>query len=159
MLIHIFLNMGISEDIKQEVFKSELEKAVINIMYTNNWLSSHQIEMFKPFGLTTPQFNVLRILRGQYPQPATINLLIERMLDKSSNASRIVDKLEAKGLVARKQCKEDRRAVDVIISEQGLEVLKNLDNVMRKWEEGFQKMSSTEFETLNLLLDKFRTGK
>ncbi|WP_421895682.1 MarR family winged helix-turn-helix transcriptional regulator [Marinoscillum sp.] len=148
--------MGIGEDIKQSKFKSELSKAIINILYTNSWLSQKQVLLFKPYGLTTPQFNVLRILRGQHPKPATINLLIERMLDKSSNASRIVDKLESKGLVARKQCPNDRRAVDVIITSQGLDLLARTDLDMDRWEDGLVSLSEEEARQLNVLLDKLR---
>lgn len=149
--------MGIGEDIKQAKFRSQLNKAIVNIIYTNNWLSQHQVVLFKPYGLTTPQFNVLRILRGQHPKPATINLLIERMLDKSSNASRIVDKLESKGLVARKQCPNDRRAVDVVITSQGLDLLAKTDEDMDRWEDGLVSLTEEEAKQLNDLLDKLRT--
>lgn len=149
--------MGIAEDIKQKKFKSELNKAVVNIIYTNSWLLQKQTEIFKPYGLTTPQFNVLRILRGQFPKPSTINMLIERMLDKSSNASRIVDKLESKNLVERKQCLGDRRAVDVFISQQGLSLLEKIDTEMEDWENGIRNLSDSEYEQLNDLLDKLRT--
>lgn len=148
--------MGISDDIKQPVFKSELNKAVINIIYTNNWLNQKQVAFFKPHGLTTAQYNILRILRGQYPNPATVNLLIERMLDKSSNASRIVDKLESKGLVARKQCTNDRRAVDVLITQKGLDLLAQIDDELRQWEETIRNLSEAECAQLNELLDKMR---
>jgi len=148
--------MGISEDIKQSHFKSELSKALINIIYTNNWLVNRQVEVFKPYGLTTPQFNVLRILRGQHPKPATVNLLIERMLDKSSNASRIVDKLESKKLVARHQCPNDRRAVDVLITEEGLKMLEDIDQKLNDWESLLAHMTESECEELNNLLDKLR---
>ncbi len=148
--------MGISEDIKQEKFKSELNKALINIIYTNSWLISRQASLFKEFGLTMPQFNVLRILRGQHPKPATVNLLIDRMLDKSSNASRIVDKLEAKKLVIRKQCSKDRRAVDVLISDAGLDLLKEIDLKLDRWEDEQNKLSEDECAHLNFLLDKLR---
>jgi DNA-binding MarR family transcriptional regulator len=84
----------IEEEIKQSKFKNEFSKVIVNLIFTNNWLSQMQHSLFKPFGLTIPQFNVLRILRGQHPQAATVNLLIERMLNKSSNASSIVDKPE-----------------------------------------------------------------
>lgn len=149
--------MGISEDIKQGKFKSPFNKALINIIYTNGWLHQQQVQFFKPYGLTTAQFNILRILRGQYPQPATINLLIDRMLDKSSNASRIVDKLEAKGLVKRTQCSADRRAVDVIISDAGLNLLTQLDAQMEIWENQVQNLTMEDCEKLNELLDKFRS--
>ena len=148
--------MGIAEEIKQTNFKSELSKAIVNIIYTNNWLTQKQIDVFKPYGLTTPQFNILRILRGQHPEPATVNLLIERMLDKSSNASRIVDKLESKGLVARKQCKEDRRAVDVLITDKALAMLHEIDEKMANWESQFSNLSQEEYVQLNSILDKFR---
>lgn len=150
-------SMGISEDIKQPVFKSEVNKAIINIIYTNNWLNQHQMAWFKPFGLTAPQYNILRILRGQYPNPATVNLLIDRMLDKCSNASRIVDKLEGKGLVVRKQCPSDRRAVDVIISQKGLNLLTEMDGVQQEWEKKIVGLSEEECARLNELLDKLRT--
>ena len=149
--------MGIAEDIQQEKFKSEYSKAVVNIIYTNSWLNQQHLKLFKDNGLTTPQFNILRILRGQHPKPATVNLLIERMLDKSSNASRIVDRLEQKGLVIRKQCSKDRRAVDVLISDEGLDLLKKLDSKMHKWEDASNKLSEQEAATLNSLLDKIRS--
>ncbi len=148
--------MGISEDIKQSKFTSEFSKALINVIYTNNWLSDQQVKIFKPYGLTTPQYNLLRILRGQFPEPATINLLIDRMLDKSSNASRIVDKLESKALVARQQCKGDRRAVDVVITEEGLAILKSIDSQLNEWEKFLNKLSEKECMQLNGLLDKLR---
>jgi len=150
--------MGIAEEIKQEKFASEFSKAVINIIYTNSWLHQKQLELFKEYGLTTPQFNILRILRGQFPKPSTVNLLIDRMLDKSSNASRIVDRLEQKGLVTRKQCKDDRRAVDVYISEDGLKLLQELDSKLVTFEEDLRNLNEEEAKTLNELLDKFRKG-
>ena len=149
-------NMGIAEDIKQERFSSEYSKSVINVIYTSSWLHQRHLEVFKEHGLTTPQFNILRILRGQHPNPSTVNLLIDRMLDKSSNASRIVDRLEEKGLVIRKQCKNDRRAVDVFISDKGSELLSMLDGKMSDFENATRKLSEEEAETLNALLDKMR---
>lgn len=149
--------MGIAEDIKQETFKSEYSKAIINIIFSSAWLQQQHLQLFKSNGLTTPQYNILRILRGQYPKPATVNLLIERMLDKSSNASRIVDKLEQKGLVKRSQCKDDRRAVDVYISDAGLELLEEMDVKMDGWEKANKKLSEKEAATLNSLLDKLRS--
>ncbi|WP_424964181.1 MarR family winged helix-turn-helix transcriptional regulator [Ekhidna sp.] len=149
--------MGIAEDIKQETFKSEYAKAIINIIFSSAWLQQQHLQLFKSNGLTTPQYNILRILRGQHPKPATVNLLIERMLDKSSNASRIVDKLEQKGLVKRSQCKNDRRAVDVYITDVGLRLLKEMDVRMDEWENTNNKLSEKEADTLNTLLDKLRS--
>jgi len=98
----------------------------------------------------------LRILRGQYPKPASINLLIERMLDKMSNASRLVDKLHAKGLVERRQCASDKRQVDVIISKKGMRMLDQIDKVINSLEDQLGKLSKQEAKTLNDLLDKLR---
>lgn len=148
--------MGIAEDIKQPKFKSEFQKATINIFYTASWLGERHHAFFKTYGITAAQFNVLRILRGQHPNPSTVNLIIDRMLDRMSNASRIVDKLEGKELVIRKQCPNDRRAVDVLISEKGLELLKDLDSSMEAYEQKLNKLSEAEASQLNDLLDKFR---
>lgn len=148
--------MGISEDIKQSKFKNEMSKALINIIYTNSWMGARQGSIFKKYSLTMPQYNILRILRGQHPKPATVNLLIDRMLDKSSNASRIVDKLEAKKLVIRKQCSGDRRAVDVLISDAGLDLLNQIDGELEKWEQQENRLSNNEYVQLNYLLDKLR---
>lgn len=95
--------MSLEEDIKQgKNFENAYEKLMVNVMFTHSWLMEQQNSIFKPFGLTVPQYNVLRILRGAYPEPCTINSLIDRMLDRMSNASRIVDRLESKKLVVRK---------------------------------------------------------
>jgi DNA-binding MarR family transcriptional regulator len=163
MYVHIFAvilketqGMKIEDEIKQEAFKSPYQKAYINVLYTSGWLQQQQSALFKPFGITLPQFNILRILRGQYPKPATVSLLIERMLDKTSNASRIVDKLEAKGLVTRKQCPDDRRTVDVLITDQGLELLATMDGVEGGSGTGITNLTEEEALELSRLLDKIR---
>lgn len=148
--------MSIEKDIKQANFKSPYSKAVINILYTNNWLQSLQVEVFKPFDLTLQQYNVLRILRGQYPNPITVIAIIERMLDKMSNASRLVDKLLAKELVIRRLCPHDRRAVDVIITEKGLGLLEELDTLQSQWEDKLRGLTEIEALQLSNLLDKMR---
>ncbi|MEM8895296.1 MAG: MarR family transcriptional regulator [Bacteroidota bacterium] len=149
-------NMSLDEDIQQSKWKSEFSKVVVNLLFTSNWVSERQHRLFKPYDLTQPQYNVLRILRGQYPKPCTVNLIIERMLDRMSNASRIVDKLEKKGLVIRSQCKNDRRAVDVVISDSGLDLLSQIDDGLKEWEGLIRNLSDQECEQLNGLLDKFR---
>ncbi|MFD2065264.1 MarR family winged helix-turn-helix transcriptional regulator [Pontibacter silvestris] len=148
--------MGIEEEIKQSTFKSEYQKAYINMVYTSNWLQQVQAAQFKPYGLTLPQYNILRILRGQHPKPATVSLLIERMLDKTSNASRIVDKLEAKALVTRKQCADDRRTVDVLITDKGLNLLQDIDRQEIVHFADIAKLTDKEAQQLNSLLDKIR---
>jgi len=151
--------MGIAEDIKQKEFSSEVSKAVINVLYTSAWLGQQHNKLFKPYGLTTPQFNILRILRGQYPEPVTVNTLIDRMIDKSSNASRIVDRLEAKDLVIRKQCKNDRRAVDVLVTKKGLDLLSQLDDKVKGLDRSLSELSEEDASVLNKLLDKMRSSQ
>ncbi|AHJ96644.1 MarR family winged helix-turn-helix transcriptional regulator [Hymenobacter swuensis] len=148
--------MKIEDEIKQSTFKDEYQKAHINLVFTTGWLQQQQSGQFKEFGLTLPQFNILRILRGQHPKPATVNLLIERMLDKTSNASRIVDKLEVKHLVTRTVCPSNRRAVDIRITEAGLELLRQLDAVMQNQQLGLQNLTLDEAAQLSSLLDKIR---
>lgn len=149
--------MGLEEDIKQgKRFENAYEKLLVNVMYTNSWLVEQQAKIFKPYGLTVPQYNVLRILRGSYPDPCTINSLIERMLDRMSNASRIVDRLEAKFLVERKVCATDRRAKDVVITKQGLATLDEVDQKMHQWLETFSEIQKKEVETASSVLDSLR---
>ncbi|PWL27211.1 MarR family transcriptional regulator [uncultured Roseivirga sp.] len=149
--------MGILDDIKQKKeFKSPYEKLMVNIIYTNSWLHDQQNKLFKNHGITTPQYNVLRILRGQYPEPCTVNTIIERMLDRMSNASRIVDRLESKELVARTVCKSDRRAKDVVITEKGLGILDNVDQEMTGWLHNFDSINQDLVEKASDTLDAFR---
>jgi DNA-binding MarR family transcriptional regulator len=148
--------MRIEDEIKQTAFRSEFHKLVINVAYTANWLTRIGTQILKPYKLTTQQFNVLRILRGQYPKPASINLITERMIDKMSNASRLVDKLLAKGLVERTVCENDRRQVDVVITEKGSKLLAELDEKIGTWETRIEGLNETEAQQLNLLLDKMR---
>ena len=148
--------MSIETDIKQSNFKSPHMKAVVNIFYTNSWLQTVQMEIFKPFDLTIQQYNVLRILRGQYPNPITVIAIIERMMDKMSNASRLVDKLLLKDLAVRKECPNDRRAVDVKITQKGLDLLEELDVLQNTWENNLKGLSEEEALQLSDLLDKIR---
>jgi DNA-binding MarR family transcriptional regulator len=148
--------MKLEEEIKQKKFKSEQQKALVNILFTANWINAMHGSFLKKYDLTPEQFNILRILRGQYPKPATVNLLIERMLNKMSNASRLVDKLLLKKLVLRSTCKEDRRAVDVLITRKGLDLLAELDKSEKEWLKEIHYLSNAEAKTVNDLLDKLR---
>lgn len=150
--------MRLEDEIKQPTFKSEGQKAYLNILFTSGWLTLRQAAAFRPFGITLPQFNVLRILRGQHPLPATVALLIERMLDKTSNASRIVDKLEEKKLVTRTVCPANRRAVDIRITEAGLALLRQIDEsgLADVRLNGMSALTEDEYALLNQLLDKIR---
>lgn len=151
--------MQIEKEIKQSSFKSEYHKLSVNLMFTCGWLHQKNQAFLKPYGLTEQQYNILRILRGQHPHPARISLLIERMLDKMSNASRLVEKLRKKGLVERYICDHDRRAVDVIITQKGLNLLKLIDVNYSNWEKSFHGLSSNEAKMMNHLLDKLRGNK
>lgn len=148
--------MQIDKEIQITKFEDNYHKVLVNLTYTHGWVSNITREQFEKYNLTTQQFNILRILRGQYPNPATINLLKERMLDKMSDASRIVDRLIQKGMVSRCTNKMDRRAVDIRISDAGLELLSKMDIEFKP--KDFLKENLTEEEAgqLSDLLDKMR---
>lgn len=148
--------MRIGKEISQDKFKNEHQKMLINILFTSSWLSSRHAISLKPFDISTQQYNILRILRGQYPKPATVNLLIERMLDKNSNASRLVEKLRLKKLVERAICQEDRRAVNVVITKKGLDLLSELDIYETEFLKSLNNLSTEQAEQLNVLLDSLR---
>jgi len=148
--------MGLSEEIQQKKFGSERQKALLNIIYTYNTLISEMNAYFKSHDITRQQFNVLRILRGQYPKPCSINVIKERMLDKMSDTSRIVKRLENKQLLCRTECDADRRAVEITISEKGLELLSETDKHVSGFEHLLHKLSESEAHQLNELLDKIR---
>ncbi|WP_266368192.1 MarR family winged helix-turn-helix transcriptional regulator [Tellurirhabdus rosea] len=149
--------MSIEADIKQtSSFRTPYHRLTVNLMFTNNWLCNRQMQVLKPFGLTLQQYNVLRILRGQHPKPVKVADITERMLDKMSNASRLVDKLLAKDLVQRTECPSDRRAVDVLITDKGLDLLKKLDKVINEQEAEIQRLTEEEASLISRLLDKLR---
>ncbi len=150
--------MGIEDDLKQgKEYENPYEKLIVNIMFTNSWLMDQQNQIFKPFGITAPQYNVLRILRGQYPEPCTVNTLIERMIDRMSNASRIVDRLESKSLVERTVCKTDRRAKDVLVTERGLLLLDKVDAALQQWLKSLEKLPGNKVNQVSESLDLLRS--
>ncbi len=148
--------MRLEEEIKQEKFRNEFHKLAVNIIFTHSWLIHKINQTLSKFDLTPQQFNLLRILRGQYPSPASISLLKERMLDKMSDASRLVDRLIQKGLVERKICEQDRRRVDVVITKKGLSLLKKIDLKNEDMDSFLKNISKIEAKKLNDLLDKLR---
>ncbi len=148
--------MKLEDEIQQKKFKSETQKLAINLTYTHNWLNAHYSAMFRTSDITMQQFNVLRILRGQYPNPCSVKLIKERMLDRMSDASRIVDKLKSKELVDRRECPVDRRSVDILITDKGLELLKSMDSIDENFKGVFKTLTDEEMKTLNHLLDKLR---
>jgi DNA-binding MarR family transcriptional regulator len=146
----------LEDEIQQRVFKSVQQKLAINLIYTSNWLNSCYNELFKNTDLTPQQYNVLRILRGQHPNTCNLKLIKERMLDRMSDASRIVDKLVNKKLVVRTQCPSDRRSVNILISDKGLALLKELDVMEESNKQLFSNLSEKEIAKLNDLLDRLR---
>ncbi len=148
--------MKLEEEIGQKKFQSEQHKLMVNLIYSTNWMNSQYANYFSNSDITIQQYNVLRILRGQYPNPCNIKLIKERMLDRMSDASRIVDKLFKKKLLLRKECADDRRNVDILITEKGLELLKKLDYLDESCKEIFSSLSVNEIKTINNLLDKLR---
>jgi len=148
--------MRIDDEIQSSNFEDNYHKAVINVTYTYGWLTNAFRCQFERYNLTQQQFNILRILRGQYPKPATINLLKERMLDKMSDASRIVDRLVQKGLVSRCTNSKDRRAVDIRISEKGMDILAKMDEEFKTKDVLKNNLTEEEAGQLSDLLDKFR---
>lgn len=150
-------SMSLEQEIKQtKPFKSNYEKTLVNIMFTNNWIHFKQNKYLKKFDISIQQYNVLRILNGQKDQPITINEIIDRMLDKMSNASRLVDKLFAKGYVSRDQKVGNRRACDVKITPKGKAFLEEVTKSINGIEKDMNKLNDEEFEQLNGLLDKLR---
>jgi DNA-binding MarR family transcriptional regulator len=148
--------MILEKEIRQTTFKDEFQKAMLNILYTGGWINSITNKFLKNYNLTPQQFNILRILRGQYPQPVSIQILMERMLDKMSNASRLVEKLRVKELIERKECSKDRRKVDVMITNKGLGLLAQIDENINAMDDKFKNISAKEAKELNKILDNFR---
>jgi DNA-binding MarR family transcriptional regulator len=128
----------------------------VNIIFTHGWLIEHQNRLLKEYKVTGAQFNILRILRGQHPNPASVNLLKERMLDKMSDASRLVDRLISKGFVDRKICPDDRRRVEVKITDAGLSLLEKIDEHNNEFDNNLIHLSEHDAKTINDLLDKLR---
>jgi DNA-binding MarR family transcriptional regulator len=148
--------MKLEEEIKQTKFKNEFHKLAVNIIFTCHWLEYYHSKMLKPYDITPQQFNILRILRGQHPKCATVSLLQDRMLDKMSNASRLVEKLRLKGLVERHQDEADRRQCRVTISNNGLNLLSKLDLASDESDLMNKNFSIEEANKLNELLDLLR---
>ena len=149
--------MGLEQDIKQERFSSDFEKAAVNILFTSSWLHNLNSNRLKPHGITPEQFNVLRILRGSSPKPLMLAEISCRMIDKNSNATRLVEKLRQKGLLKREICGNNRRQVDISITDKGLSLLKSIDDDSAAWLETMKSISKSEATELNRILDKLRS--
>ncbi|MEI6816264.1 MAG: MarR family winged helix-turn-helix transcriptional regulator [Bacteroidota bacterium] len=150
--------MNLENEIKQiRGFRNSYHRASVNLIYTGKWIINLHNDLFEGFGLTLQQYNILRILRGQYPNALTVKVIRERMLDKMSDASRIVELLRTKGLVERDLNDRDRRKVDVKISKTGLNLLTDIEMNGNELMDGFlSNLNQEEIEQLNQLLDKLR---
>jgi DNA-binding MarR family transcriptional regulator len=148
--------MGIEKEIQQETFANSYQKAMINVLFTYGWV----IEKIKNFlskeEITHQQYNILRILRGSFPKPLSTLQIRERMLDKMSDTSRIVDRLVIKSLVKKTTCPQDKRLVDVVITEKGQKLLKKLDAESDLIAEIMGNLSQNDAEMLSSLLDRLR---
>ena len=148
--------MSIEKDIHQtKPFVNEYLKAVVNIQYTNSWVLGQLNSLLSEYDITPQQYNVLRILGG-CKEPVTIMYIKQRMLDQVSDASRIVERLIAKGLVTKEISKKDKRLVDVSISTEGLNLLQEMNLIIHRFNNAFSNITKKEADTLNKLLDKLR---
>ena len=148
--------MQLLKETKTAKFDSAYQKALVNMLYTYSWCNDKMKQLVSPYDITPQQFNVLRILRGQYPNPCTIGLLKSRMLDKMCDASRIVDRLVYKDLILKEINTYDKRAVDLVISDTGLALLQKMDKEVDLSSIVSGNLSKAEVEQLNNLLDKMR---
>ncbi|HTI11986.1 MAG TPA: MarR family transcriptional regulator [Puia sp.] len=149
--------MTLEKEINQRKFRNEYQKSAINIIYTYNWLTEKINKVFDEWGITSQQFNILRILRGAGKPLSTLQIR-QRMLDKMSDTSRIVDRLVKKGLVKKAICKSDRRLVDVTIAEKGKKLLEKIDAYDEQMDGIMTNLTESDAKTLNGLLDKLRNG-
>ncbi len=146
---------NIEKLISSKAFTSEHHRGLVGLIFVGNWIISRHQQFFKQYDITMQQFNILRILRGQHPKAASINMLKERMLDKMSDVSRLVERLRKADLVERKSCELDRRAVDVKISPKGLQLLKTIDAEISTLEDILRNsLNEKEVAQLNKLVDK-----
>ncbi len=148
--------MSLEDKIQQKKFVSETEKAVVNISYTHSYISGLINTALKEHNVSIQQFNVLRILKGQHPKPVSINEITGRMVDKMSNASRLVGKLYTKKLVQRTACSYDKRQVDITLTKEGENTLSTLNQLVDEVINAHNNLSVSEYEQLNMLLDKMR---
>ena len=144
----------IEDEIRQSKFSSIHQKAVVNLIFTANWLQNEQKDFFKAFGITGQQFNILRILKGQHPKSISATEIKSRMLDRNSDVSRLLDRLAAKNLITRSVCPNDKRASDVTITDEGLTLLAKVSKVAKQ--DQILALTDEEAAQLSDLLDKAR---
>ena len=158
--IIVLTNMKIEDVIKSTVPLDEAKRVILNFTYTQNVIGDKFHEILKPYDISREQYNVLRILRGQKGCPANMCIIQERMLSKNSNTTRLIDKLLLKDYVTREVCPNNRRKIEVLITQKGLDILKELDPIVVAHEELFaNNLTRQELEQLSTLLEKYRTFK
>jgi len=149
--------MRLEEELRMEKFKTEQQRATLNILFTSTWIAEKTNDCFKPFGISQEQYNVLRILKGQKGKPANLSTIQERMIHRMSNATRLVEKLKLKGYANRVICEDNRRKVEITITEKGLQLLEQIDPKLMQAEMSlFHNMSDKEAKDIGDLLDKLR---
>jgi DNA-binding MarR family transcriptional regulator len=148
--------MELEKVIQQKAFQNQHHKLVVNLIYTGNWITQKTAKDMKKYGITVQQYNILRILRGQYPQIVPFHVIEERMLDKSSNVTRILERMIKKGFVEVTENQKDRRRKNVIICSKGLDLLSVIDKKMPQATDILHLLTEEEATTLNILLDKLR---
>ncbi len=151
--------MSLEKDIQQGKFRNEFQKATVNLLYTVSWLKERIKLIFDEESITHQQFNILRILRGSFPHPISTQTIRDRMLEKMSDVSRIVDRLVVKGLVKKVISERDRRLVDVLITDKGRKLLERLDLRESEIDGVIKGLAEKEAAQLNQLLDKIRQGR
>lgn len=150
--------MSIEDEIQTSLTLPFYKKALINVLFTNNWISEEMNKVLKPFDISLQQFNVLRILKGQKGKPANLITIQERMIAKNSNTTRLVDKLVVKGLVSKQECETNKRKIEIFITPTGLEFLVHLNNAVEAREKEITSSLSTEkLEIISTLLTELRT--
>jgi DNA-binding MarR family transcriptional regulator len=147
--------MGIEQDIQQPNFRNEFQKMGINLLFTANWLNEHIGKILSDEGVTQQQYNILRILRGSTTPLSTLKIR-ERMLDKMSDTSRIVDRLIAKELVVKNTCEKDKRLVDITLSPKGISLVDQLDQYNDRIDALLKGINESEAQLMNQILDKIR---
>ena len=151
--------MALEQEIQQSKFRNEHQKVVVNLLFTSGWLKEKTRAIFDPEEITPQQFNILRILRGSHPKPLSTLAIRDRMLEKMSDTSRIVDRLLVKGLVKKVTCAADRRLVDIQITDKGRKLLERIDLKEDEMDAIVKGLNEQEAKQLNGLLDKIRQGK
>ena len=152
--------MKLSELIKQEHFRSTSHEAMLNVLVTSSWIFNELASTMAPYGMTPAQYNVLRILRGSHPQTLTCSTLGHRLLDRTPDVTRLLNRLQHQGFILRARAEHDRRVVEVGITAAGLDLLNRMDDDIEAAEGRLMNaLSSAEHEQLNLLLERIRSSQ